>query len=336
MRESKFIIWILVIVVILSATWTAYSVATTISDQPYLVDPQIGLFIGLIVLFISFGITLYKLLRDRRINVKALPLLEFVKADTKILDIVILKDGDMTTNSTSGEWEIHHEAARRGGQPPKPYEFAFVEIKNNPKHKSEKGWARGVYAKVECVDIQGNKKIEYYARPVDTPAPGKGSFDYGLRESIMVDIEPGGLPRGFYIAFMAPGENSAFGFSNISYTHYSMGKKGGRYYDWKNPELEMPEEEYMVRVTLAGNNIDTSELLCALKIRQEKMVIECNEELDKTPQQKQKKDKKKRKFSREEFILLQKKVSVPKVQDSKSPSGERESEARGEKSFTGV
>ncbi len=51
---------------------------------------------------------------------------------------------NMTINSTSGEWEMHYKAALRGGQPPKPYEFAFLEFKNNPNHKSEKGWARGV------------------------------------------------------------------------------------------------------------------------------------------------------------------------------------------------
>jgi hypothetical protein len=326
MREGKFTILILVILALLGAVWTAYSSATTISELPPLVDPPIGIFIGLIVFFISVFSLLFKLLRDKYIIEKALPLLGFVKADTKILDIVVLKSGDMTTNSTSGEWEIHYRAAQRGGQPPKPYEFAFIEIKNKPKHKSEKGWARGVYAKVECIDRQGNKKIEYYARPADTPAPWEGSFDYGQRESIMVDIEPGGLPRGFNIAFIAPGESSAYGFSNKSYKYYGTTTKGGRYYDWRNPELEMPEDEYMVRVTLAGDNIDTSELLCDLKIRQGKMVIECNEELNMSPQQRQKKDKKKRKFSREEFILLHKKVSESKVQDSKSPYGEGESE----------
>lgn len=185
----------------------------------------------------------YLLTRPRLIN---------PKHNQKTINVEILEKEDMTINSTSGLPGVHYQSA---GRLPIPYKFFYITIENRP-FISLNSTAKGVSAEVVCIGRKSKRKIgPYYGRPMDTPAPGS-SHGYGDYEASKVDIPPGKPLRGFYIAFIAPGEDKFYGFSQNSYKNFrTLRGTSKRYYDWKNPDLEMGGEVYDATVVLDGENV---------------------------------------------------------------------------------
>lgn len=165
------------------------------------------------------------------------------------INVEIMENEDMAYDATAN----YYYASKRLSRPPRPYIFVYVKIENNPIVRFN-SVAKGVSAEVTWIGRESGNITSYFARPISTPAP-QSIPNYGEWEASKVDIPPGRPLRGFYIAFSVPGEEYFYGFSEMSYQHYSILENEIRYYDWKNPELKLGGEKYDVTVTFDGENI---------------------------------------------------------------------------------
>ena len=177
------------------------------------------------------------------------PILKNPSFGETIINVEIMEKDDMLYDQTAN----YYYTEGHTGRPPKPYNFAYVKIENKPIVRFN-SVAKGVSAEVTWTGRESGKIITYFARPISTPAP-HSIPNVGEWQASRVDIPPGRPLRGFYIAFSVPGEEYFYGFSEMSYQHYSYPDGDVRYYDWKNPDLKLGGEKYDVTVTFDGENI---------------------------------------------------------------------------------
>jgi hypothetical protein len=178
------------------------------------------------------------------------PHLKNPKWDKTNLNVMILEKNDVSFNSTNG---LPETSASWQSPIPKPYTFVFVTIENDPWYRWN-STAKGVSAKVTCLGKDG-KKIEYFARPIDTDAPNSHA-SYGDIQASKVDIPAGEPIHGFYIAFYLSDEDKFYGFSPQAYHVINYQEDNRIYFDWKDPQLMMYREEvYETTVTFSAENI---------------------------------------------------------------------------------